>query len=231
MSQRRVPAEIYWRRRLFVLAGLILVVWLVTQVLSRGGDDQKPVAKPTATVTTTAPTVAPPTSGKITVNLASGTAACDPEKVTVTPSVKDGQHTGGPVTIAMNVSTTAAEPCILNAKAADLLVVISANKKPVWDSTVCKTALLTTPVSVSPKWATVVQTTWSGRGSGPKCSPKEGFASPGTYVIKAATLGGDPSQASFHISNKPKPKAPTTTTPTDKPTTKPSTKATDKPND
>lgn len=209
-----------------MLAALILLIWIVTQVLNRGGGDPAPVAEPTASATTLAPTIAPPTSGSITVNLASGTAACDPEKVRVTPSVKAGQFTGGTVDVAMNVSTTQAEPCILNAKAADLLVVISANKKPVWDSTVCKTALLTTPVAVSPRWTTVVQTSWSGRGSGPKCSPKEGFAGQGTYVIKSATLGGEVGTASFRIVTRPKPKAPKTTVPTSKPTTKPSAKPT-----
>ncbi|MEO6472859.1 MAG: hypothetical protein ABIR57_12810 [Aeromicrobium sp.] len=211
MSPRRVPAEIYWRRRLLVLAVIILLAWGGIQIF--GGDKaDKPVAKAKPTATTVAPTVAPPVNGKFTVNLATGTATCEPGKVLVSPAVKPGQFTGGEVDVTMSVSTTQSEPCILNAKTAKLLVVISANKAPVWDSDVCKTALLTSPVAISPKWATVVETTWSGRGSGPKCSPKEGFASPGTYVIKSATLGGEIGQATFHIANKPKPKP---TEPTD----------------
>ena len=100
---------------------------------------------------------------------------------------------------------------------------ISANKAPVWDSSVCKTALLPAPVAVTARWSTVAAATWTGRGSGTNCSAKEGFASPGTYVIKTATLGGEPGQDTFTLVNKPKPK-PTTTppTPTKKPTAKPS---------
>ncbi len=210
-----------------MLAVLILIAWVIMRVVDRGGKDDTPAATPTATVTTATPTAAPPTAGTITVNLTSGTAECDPEKVLVTPSVHSDQYVGGAIKVAMNVSTTASQPCVLTAKAADLLVVISANKKPVWDSTVCKTALLTQPVAVTPRWTTVVQTTWSGRGSGPKCSPKEGFAGPGTYVIKSATLGGEVGQASFHISRKPKPSAPKTTPTPSTPTTKATAKPTD----
>lgn len=223
MSQRRLPAEIYWRRRLLVLALVLLLAWGATKAF--GGEDKvaKPVAKPT-TSPTTAITTPAPVDGRVTVNLSTGTAPCDPEKVRVTPSIKSGQYVGAAVKVSMIVSTTEKDPCILTAKSADLLVVISANKAPVWDSSVCKTALLPGPVAVSPRWSTVAPATWTGRGSGNKCSNKEGFASPGTYVIKSATLGGEPGQDTFTLVNKPKPKptATPTKTPTKKPTVKPS---------
>lgn len=214
-----MPAEIYWRRRLLVLAVVLLLAWGATRAFGGEGTADQPVAKPTANATTAA-TPAAPVDGKVTVNLSSGTATCDPEKVRVTPSVKSGQYVGAAVKVSMIVSTTQKDPCILNAKAADLLVVISANKAPVWDSSVCKTALLRTPVSVSPRWSTVAEATWTGRGSGTECSTKEGFASPGTYVIKSATLGGEPGQDTFTLVNNPKVKP--TATPTKKPTAKPS---------
>lgn len=202
-----------------LLAALILLSWGALQIFADGGGTDKPAAAPTTQVTTAPPAPAPVTNGEVTVNLASGAAACDPEQVRVTPSVAPGQLTGMPVKVTMSVSTTQSEPCVLNAKAADLLVVISANKKPVWDSSVCKTALITRPVGVTPRWATVVETTWSGRGSGKQCSPREGFASPGGYVLKAATLGGEIGQTSFNLSNKPKPSSKPSDKPTDAKTT------------
>lgn len=192
-----------------MLAAVILVVFLAFQLIGGGGGSgKKPVAKPIAAATTPPPTVTPPPSGAINVSLATGTAACDPAKVLVTPSVRTGQYAGSAVTVAMNVSTTQADPCVLDAKAANLLVVISSNKKPVWDSTLCQTGLLGGPVSLTPQWATVVQTTWTGRGSGAKCSPSEAFAGPGTYVIKSATLGGDVGQAGFDLARRPAPRTP-----------------------
>jgi hypothetical protein len=230
VSQRRLPAEIYWRRRLLLLAVILLIVWLATKAFAAEDKADKPIATPSA-IPTKAATVAAPVDGKVTVSLSSGTAPCDPDKVRVSPSVKSGQYAGADVDVSMIVSTTQKDPCTLTAKAADLLVVISANKSPVWDSSVCKTALLAKPVAVSPRWSTVAAATWTGRGSGNNCSDKQGFASPGTYVIKSATLGGEPGQATFKLVSKPKPKPKpkpaAAATPTKKPSDKPTVKPTD----
>lgn len=225
MSQRRLPAEVYWRRRLLVLALVLLLAWFATRAFGSEAKPDKPAARSTA-IPTKAPTRVAPVNGEVTVNLATDAKLCDPEKVRVSPSVKSGQYAGDDVDVSMIVSTTQKDACVLDAKKADLLVVISANKKPVWDSSVCKSALLTESVAVSPRWSTVVATTWTGRGSGRDCSNKQGFASPGSYVIKSATLGGEPGQATFRLVNKPKPKAKpkpteTTATPSEKPGDKP----------
>jgi hypothetical protein len=230
VSQRRLPAEIYWRRRLLALAVVIAVVWGLVQLTS-GGDDGKPATKPTATATvptTATPTVAP-VDGIVQVSLATGTRACDPEKVRITPTVEPGQHTKSSVSIGLVVSSTETTACTLNPTDADLVAVITANKTAIWDSTVCKTSLLTSPVAISPRWASLVETTWSGRGSGGKCAKKEGYATAGKYVIQAGTLGGEPGKATFSITTAPKPKVTVRPTkPAKTPTTK---KTTAKPND
>ncbi|VXC36084.1 hypothetical protein [Aeromicrobium sp. 9AM] len=227
MSQRRLPAEIYWRRRLLVLAAVIALVWLALRFV--GGDD-KPDPKPTAqapATTTAAPPVVAPVNGVVNVTLVSASRACDPEKIRMTPTVEPGQFTKAPVTIGLVVSSTEKTACTLTPADADLVAVISANKTPIWDSTVCKVALLDDPVSISPQWASLVTATWSGRGSGSKCSAKEGYATPGTYTVQIGTLGGEPGKTSFTLDRRPQPK-PSKTTPT-KPT--PSAKNTTKPND
>lgn len=206
-----------------MLAVVLLLAWFATKAFGAFGTESRPgepVAGPTATPTTAA-TVATPVNGEVTVNLTSDTKPCDPEKVRVSPSVRSGQYVGSEVDVSMIVSTTQKDACVLDAKKADLLVVISANKNPVWDSSVCKSALLTRPVAVSPRWSTVAAVKWTGRGSGTDCSDKQGFASQGTYVIKSATIGGEPGQARFRLVNKPKPK-PTATkaTPSEKPSQK-----------
>lgn len=211
-----MPAEIYWRRRLLFLALVIALIWLGTRAFG-GGDDPKTEPKPTTTATDSAAPEPAPTEGALTVKLTSATRSCDPEKIRVTPTVKPGQLIKEPVDIGLVVSSTEDAACTLTPAAADLLVVISANKVAVWDSTVCKTSLLTNPVAISPGWATLAEATWSGRGSGNKCSTKEGFATPGTYTIQAGTLGGEPGKTTFTLNPQPKPK----TTPTAKNTTKP----------
>ncbi|MFI5428975.1 hypothetical protein [Aeromicrobium sp. UC242_57] len=103
MSQRRLPAEIYWRRRLLVLAALIAVVWIGLRLF--GGSDDEPQAAattPPPAVTTTAAPVAK-VNGRVDVSLVSATKACDPQKIRVVPSVKSGQLTKGPVQIGLVV--------------------------------------------------------------------------------------------------------------------------------
>jgi len=226
MSQKRLPAEIYWRRRLLFLAVIIALIWIGMQVFG-GGGDPKADPQPTATATATVAPAPAPTAGVLSVNLVSGTRACDPEKIRITPTVAPGQLTKAPVAVGLVVSSTETKACTLTSTAADLLVVISANKVAVWDSTVCKTSLLTAPVAISPGWATLAQASWSGRGSGSKCSAKEGFATPGTYTIQAGTLGGEPGKTTFVLKSAPKPKV--TATPKTDPT--PSAKNTTKPAD
>ena len=227
-----MPAEIYWRRRLLLLAVVILLVWGGIQLL--GGGDGKPAANTPVVATTTTPSVAPTApaaSGPVEVSLVSASTACDPEKIRITPTVTPGQLTRGAVTIGLVVSSTAPKACTLTPDDADLVAVISANKTPIWDSTVCKASLLTDPVAVSPKWASLVTTTWTGRGSGSTCSTKEGYTTPGTYSIQVGTLGGEPGKVDFTLDRRPTPKP--TAKPsagTSLPTPKPP-KTTTKPND
>ena len=205
VSQRRLPAEIYWRRRLLLLAVLILLAWLGLHFWP-GGNDERPVSSPAPTATPSAAPKPAPTDGTTTVALSSSSKPCNPESIRISPSVPSGQHTHDPVAMDLTISSTSTKPCRFTALSSDLLVVISAGKTAIWDSTVCKTALLTDPVQISPAWSTVERVEWSGRGSGPACSKKEGWATPGRYTIKIGTLGGEPGKAKFSLAAPPKPK-------------------------
>lgn len=201
---------------------MIALAWLALRFT--GGDDE-PEARPKPVATTPTPSVQPtvaPVNGTVTVSLVSSSRACDPEKVRITPTVTGGQIAGGAVDIGLVVSSTETKPCTLTPDDADLLAVISANKTAIWDSTVCKVSLLKEPVTISPRWASLVTAEWSGRGSGGKCSSNEGYASAGTYTVQVGTLGGEPGKTTFTLEPKPKPTpTPTQTSPTAKSTTKP----------
>ena len=220
-QRRRLPAEIYWRRRLLILAAVLLVAWVIVQFVNEPGDSKKTSSAPTTPTVRVIPTEAGPPNGKISVELAAATGACDPEKVRVTPSVQNGQFVDGVVKVSLIVNSTQKNACTLNAKTADLLVVISANDSAIWDSSVCKESFLAEPVTISSQWATVAKTTWSGRGSVPNCSNEEAFGSPGKYVIKAATLGGEPGSDGFNLVRRP------TEKPEESPATEPGKKSVD----
>jgi len=212
VTQRRLPAEIYWRRRLLLVALVIALVWAGLQLTNRGdADDKKPAAAPTTVATTptpdptptVAPTPAKTDDGLVDVALVSDERACDPEKIRITPTVRPGQLTKGPIDIGLVVSTTETKACTLQPDDAEAIAVITANGTAIWDSTVCKTSLLTSPVAVSPQWSTLSTVQWTGRGSGGNCTTNEGWATPGKYTIQIGTLGGEPGKTTFTLDPRP----------------------------
>lgn len=190
-----------------MLAGIILLAWIIVQLWPSSGSEDtsasnhKADTKPTPTVEADAE----PTSGPknaVQTALEYDDAACDPEDVVVSPSVPDGQHAGEDVTVQFTVSTTSGKACEFDPERSELLAVISSNKDAVWDSTVCDTALLDKNVKIPARFATVVDGTWSGRGSGSDCGKNNDYAGTGKYELKIATLGGEPAKTSFALTAK-----------------------------
>lgn len=229
-----------------MLAGLFAVLWVVVTLWPGGGSPAPEAEPPTASANLTQAADTDPSGdtsqaddakqaaaqddgrddGPVEVRLTSGSGACDPTTVRVTPTVREGQRSRKPVEVGLVMSTTSDKPCTLTPKDADLIMVISANKRPVWDSTVCKQSPLTKPIELSPRWATLVLTEWSGRGSGTNCSRSQGWAPGGDYTVQAGTLGGEPGKTTFKLKAAPKPKPTETKKPRDdQPEPKPKTSA------
>jgi hypothetical protein len=212
---RPLPPEVYRRRRVVALAGLlgvVLVLWLLVRAVAGGGGDSD-AAAPTPTPTVTESTATELPEGTVPASLTTGDTACDPQTVRVSPSVPADQTAGAAVQVVLTVSTSASTACVLEASAAQLVVVIDDGSSPVYDSTSCNTSLLGTPISLSPEWATVTTVAWNGRASGSSCSEAEAFAGPGEYTIKLGTLGGEPGSAGFTLAPAPAPPAPAPTDP------------------
>lgn len=237
VSQRRLPAEIYWRRRLLLLAVVIALVWGVLQLTGSDGDDDAdrtastpvaPSATPSRAASATTPEApaGPTVDGLVDVAVPSGQAPCDPEKVRITPSVRPGQVTRGTIAVGLVVSTTQTTACRLQPDDAEAIAVISANGTPVWDSTVCRSSLLDAPVQLSPQWSTLAIATWSGRGSGSNCASNQAWATAGKYTLEIGTLGGEPGKTSFTLDARP---AAVKTTPAPVKTTPPPTASTPQP--
>lgn len=211
---------------------VIAIAWAATTFWPGGDDEPAPVAAPAPSGSTTAAAATPsPTpaatqaaQSDVQVALTSSTEPCDPETVRITPTVPGDQPARKAVRVELLVSTTAPQGCTLDPDESEVVAVISSGETAVWDSAVCDSALLDAPVSLSPGWSTTVPTAWSGRGSGPACSKKEGWASPGKYTLRIGTLGGEPGKASFRLAQPaPKPKAAASPKPTTSPSPSPKT--------
>lgn len=199
-----------------VLVALVIAgVWLALR-LTTGGTS---APEPTATTAPVAPPAAVPTNGAFEIALSADERTCDPQKVRITPSIPTDQLAGASVRIDLVVSTTQQGPCTLQPSDADVIAVISANDKPVWDSTLCTTSLVTEPVNLAGGgWATVEPTAWSGRRSGQACGGSEDFAGAGKYTVQIGTLGGEPGEAGFVLDARPKPKPTASPSPSPSPT-------------
>lgn len=244
VSSPQFSRDVYWRRRLFVLAALIALVWGIVQIaglLKRSEPENSGANPPGAATKSAAPSPTGPTPAgdsdeeqtpviepgqQVPLALKTSDVECEPENIRTVAMVPEDQQAGGPVNVELLISTLDSSACTFAPARRDLLVVIEANDKPIYDSTVCKESFLATPVVIAEGFGTLVRTTWSGRGSGKACSPVEGFVHGGKFVLKASAFGGEPDQTRFALAAAPKPTPTPTPTNTDatEPTPKPSAK-------
>ncbi|WP_165570367.1 hypothetical protein [Aeromicrobium sp. IC_218] len=206
----RLSPAIYWRRRLLVLAAVFLLGWVVSTLVQ--GDDTEsaaPAPQPSAPATSDAPQTpatsatpdtapSPSLDTAAQVSVSSADEECDPSTVRIQPSVPRGQQAGEQLRVDFAVSTTAEKPCTLKAKERQTLVVVSSGDSTVWDSSVCSSAVIAAPVRLSPGWVTLARGA-AGNLSESACARGYGFRYAGTFQVRAALLGGEPSEATFRL--------------------------------
>jgi hypothetical protein len=202
------------RRRLLLLAGLLLIAWAAVQFWPAGSSDD-----PVTTSTVPSPAAVSPTSAmpsatpvekeekRVSVKLGGGGKACDTEKVLLRPSVENRQHARSDVAIDVAVTTSGSTPCVLKSKDFDPIAVVQQDSKDVWDSSVCGKRLLPKEITVTPGWATTARTMWTPRKSGKKCDDDEDWLREGDYTLRMGMLGGEPGKVNFTLS-KPEPEKP-----------------------
>jgi len=201
---------IYWRRRLLALAVLIALIWAGWQATGwiDRGDEPAPAttASPSDSPDPETPSMTDAESVAVSIPAAKG--ACDPENVRVAPSVKDGQHAGGAVSVDLLLSTVDGSGCVLDPNQADLLLVVSAGDADVYDSTGCQQSMLSESVAIPPGWAVQESVHWNGRRSGGSCGDGEELLGEGEYAAQIGTLGGEPGKTTFRLAPPKPPKKP-----------------------
>lgn len=128
------PSNVYWRRRLVVLLGLIAVIVIIVLIIvgrgsaaDTGGTEPSP--KPGAS-TSPDPSVAP--------GAADG-AACDPAQITVGAITDQGSYAAGELPqLSLSVTNTGANNCLLNAGTSQQVYTITSGKDQYWISTDCQ---------------------------------------------------------------------------------------------
>jgi hypothetical protein len=189
LTRGPLPAGVYWRRRLFVLALAATLVFLVASVLTGGSDgqDDVPVARqaghevePSQTITVDQGRTAggdeqPGPQGRKgkrnlgpqqgptfdpTLLAAKPSGNCEPADVRITPRVESAVA-GRPVTIGLALQTEQAEACYFRVGSDKVTIKVTRGQRTLWRSSHCPAAVPSTSVVVRRLIATVVEMEWS----------------------------------------------------------------------
>ncbi|WP_280269415.1 hypothetical protein [Nocardia wallacei] len=195
-----LPPEIYWRRRLFAIAALVialvLVIWLAVMLLRGGGDDKDAGAAASSTsVTATQAAANSGTSESSTPQstsagaTAGGTAPACPDqsvavKVTVgQPTYKPGEQ---PVfgIVATNISTSACQRD-MGSGMQQVTVQSLDGQRRLWSNTDCDQGGPADMRTLKGGEQAAFTLTWSGTTSQPGCAGERVKVPPGAYAVVA----------------------------------------------
>ncbi len=230
VKNRRLPARVYWTRRLAVLGTAALLVFATGRLLtgsSDASDDPDPGAvqvagTPTAAASSTGPKIQMPKGTKkprksrppkpTPTPLAQPDGPCATEDVAVVPEVQDPVG-GGDITIRLALHTLTSPACTWEVSPKTLTVSITSGHDDIWSTRQCPRAVPASNVVVRRDVATFVNVVWHGKRSDSTCSPRTQWALPGWYHVHVAALGGEPADEQFELTAPPQPTVTVTATP------------------
>jgi hypothetical protein len=211
--------SVYWRRRLLVLASVILLVILLALTLRAvfGDDKGKPSAadpNPGSTTPVTHPASPGTTNPSTQVSSTGGTASttggstsstppakCTPAQLKVQAVVgKPTYQVGDKPVLTLQVTNSGPAPCAQNVADSQIVLRVYNGASRVWGSHDCqtepgvdqRTLLVNKPVGFS--------IVWSGLTAQAGCTGTRQQVGAGTYTLYAALAGHDGKAAQFVIS-------------------------------
>jgi zona occludens toxin (predicted ATPase) len=200
MSTNRTPAgrlspQVYRRRRLVMLLGLLAVIAVIVLIIVRPGASQGDEADPTAPPATTPSAeaavqeTAPPTAIPTEPTAADGGACTEKQIAVEAVTDKIEYATGEQPQLSVTITNTGKNTCVLNAGTKAQVFTISSGSDVYWTSTDCQVDPIDAEVSLTPDTpiSSTVPLLWDRTRSSPDTC--EGGR-------EAAPAGG----ASYHLS-------------------------------
>jgi hypothetical protein len=202
----KLPAAVYWRRRLLALTLLLVVLgggaWLSFTLAGRDSTDEASAtgtARPvpalervvpslSAVATPTPPLVTPPTGAVVP-------APTVPEPVAGGPCTDDMIHlevrtpptaaVGSKPTFELVVGNVSAVPCVraLDKGLQEVLLFDLAGNR-IWGSNDCFPEASSDPRTLAPGEVVSLPLVWGGLTSEPTCTVARGTPAPGSYVVR-----------------------------------------------
>lgn len=210
-TQGRLPARVYWFRRLLVLGTALALVFAIAQLLGHG-DSRNTAAKantvgaapsslPSAQLAgPQVPAVTPKSTATATgapAVLAQPDGPCAADEVTVTP-VEGTAPAGRAVPLVLQLSGIR-PACTFAVNAKSLVAKVSTASGKVWSTQDCPSSITSTSVVVRSAVPTSIQVSWSGRKSDASCSRATAWVMPATYHVVAAAIGSELSTATLKL--------------------------------
>ena len=177
-----LPASVYWRRRLVLLGGLVVLALLLRSCA--GGDS--PTAKlPEAKATPSASPTASPTPAP-TRPPATAAGLCADGVVELTTSTDAASYpVGSSPKITLTIVNTGTTPCRRDVGGAAVELRVVSGSDRVWSSDDCSLGQVSSVEELKPGVAKTVVKTWPGVRSAPQCGGSKAQAKNGTYRVVA----------------------------------------------
>ncbi|MBK6764602.1 MAG: hypothetical protein IPG68_15655 [Micrococcales bacterium] len=188
------PASVYWRRRIVVILGVVIVLGLLWWLISPGGSSAPVAATASPTPLPTLSSAAPTTSGSASPSASVSGAACSDTDVVVSVSMTQQTYTvGGPVEFVMKITNTASVPCVRDVGPAANTFTVTSGGFDVWTSDACSPAGDSQEEEIPAGEAFAVKGTWDGTVTANGCQDATPAAA-GAYQVEASnsTVTSDP---------------------------------------
>ena len=204
-----LPAAVYWRRRLVVLAVLLAVLgglgWLVVALVTGSGSSaaasgsttsSEPVGTPAldrvvpspagVRTPTPLPSTTPPAPASPAAPAQQAGAPCGDDVIALEVRTPGTIAAGSSPVLELVVTNTATVPCtrVLDQQLQEMVLLDGAGTR-VWGSNDCQPETSSDTRTLAPGEQVVFPLTWSGLTSEPTCTAARVPVAPGQYVLRA----------------------------------------------
>lgn len=185
------PPQVYWRRRVLVIAlAVLLVVLIAWFAWPKGTGSAASAPQVSAAVTPSSP-VTPATSGSPSASTSPGPAGpvvCDPASSTLGVAGYQKVKQGGKQVFKVSIKNTAT-PCVLQVTGSNFTFTVKSGTDQIWSTADCDKWLPTVKnVKLKQNQTYQFEIPWSLVRSRAGCKTTKDMIKPGTYV-GAATFG------------------------------------------
>ncbi|MCJ7827177.1 MAG: hypothetical protein MUP36_02925 [Demequinaceae bacterium] len=190
-----LPPEVYWRRRVIVLAFGVLALVVLYYLLKSAFDGGEPGPSPTPDVT---PSVSPSPSESFSGEPPCGVADL---LINLSPISRDFPDPGIP-SFQATVTHTGLADCVLDPRAPETELLITSGSDRIWSNLDCAQSVLDgTSLLLSPNETVTLTAGWPRIRSDESCSLGLQIPLPGTYHALLTLQGVESTDAVFSLSD------------------------------